>query len=326
MQLDHTNNEARESPAFSYASFDNVDDFVDFERERGWSVDSTQISPGAYQLDIGVFFSPNISVSRMTTRQALSDRFVVPDDAVMFSLGRKSGTEIWNGKRVPPGMMNLCFPGIEHRATLPAGWGDYEITVSRRYARQIDLFPDSFYDRTPLLEHACLPLANAPARRLVARLDTHFEHARHGHVNQPDPASTTDISETIALDLMEVVDAGTGAGIRHRLTSARRSDLVDKATDCIDAKLASRLSIQSLCRELGVSARVLNYAFKDNLGVSPYRYILSRKLHAVRQQLRDSDEPIVEIIARFGFETPSRFARQYARLFGERPSTTRYGI
>ena len=66
------------------------------------------------------------------------------------------------------------------------------------------------------------------------------------------------------------------------------------------------------------------YACRDSLGMSPYQYILTQKLHAVRRQLKLFELSVTEACILYGFNTPSRFARQYSRLFGELPSATRY--
>ena len=41
------------------------------------------------------------------------------------------------------------------------------------------------------------------------------------------------------------------------------------------------------------------------------------------ERLKSDDASVTEICFSHGFYTPSRFAQQYARLFGELPSETR---
>lgn len=89
------------------------------------------------------------------------------------------------------------------------------------------------------------------------------------------------------------------------------------------ANLKSDFTVDQISQSLGVSHRVLNYAFQDNIGVSPYQYLLTEKLHAVRRKLKSSDASVTEACFDYGFLTPSRFTRQYKRLFGELPSETR---
>jgi AraC family ethanolamine operon transcriptional activator len=101
--------------------------------------------------------------------------------------------------------------------------------------------------------------------------------------------------------------------------------LVKKGIDLISSRPTGDFSVDDVARALDVSYRTLHYAFKDQLGTSPYQYLLTQRLHAVRRILKSSDLSVTEACVAYGFNTPSRFSRQYARLFGELPSETKYG-
>ncbi len=91
------------------------------------------------------------------------------------------------------------------------------------------------------------------------------------------------------------------------------------------ADLAHRVSIEALCRRIGVSRRNLFYAFDEVLGLSPSRYRQTLRLNAVRRAIKARSHgavPIAEIAWTAGFAHPSRFAAEYRRLFGERPCET----
>jgi AraC family ethanolamine operon transcriptional activator len=71
-----------------------------------------------------------------------------------------------------------------------------------------------------------------------------------------------------------------------------------------------------------------SFAFLEYYGVPPHRYITLRRLHQVREALRQADPDettVTKIAARFGFWQFGRFAGQYRRLFGELPSLTLAG-
>ena len=75
----------------------------------------------------------------------------------------------------------------------------------------------------------------------------------------------------------------------------------------------------------GVSRRSLQYAFEEVLGVSPLTYLRAQRLNAVRRAIKtaETDTPVMEIAARWGFWHPSYFTASYKKLFGELPSATR---
>jgi AraC family ethanolamine operon transcriptional activator len=73
-----------------------------------------------------------------------------------------------------------------------------------------------------------------------------------------------------------------------------------------------------------VSRRTLQYSFQDVLQMSPVAYLRALRLNGVRRDLQAAgDAPVGDVAARWGFWHLSRFAADYRRLFGERPSDTR---
>jgi AraC family ethanolamine operon transcriptional activator len=122
---------------------------------------------------------------------------------------------------------------------------------------------------------------------------------------------------------MEVIDTGLGARGSPSLRSTRRPDLVRRARDYVATHPTMDLSTEDLAGVLGVSYRVLHYAFQDSMGTSPYRYVLTQRLHSVRRLLKTGDVAVGNASALYGFEEPSRFTKQYKHLFGELPSETR---
>jgi transcriptional regulator GlxA family with amidase domain len=85
------------------------------------------------------------------------------------------------------------------------------------------------------------------------------------------------------------------------------------------------LYIPELCAAIGVSDRTLRVCCQEQLGMSPKRYLLLRRMHLARRALRDSAPAmttVTEIATQFGFWQFGRFAGEYKSLFGEAPSIT----
>jgi AraC family ethanolamine operon transcriptional activator len=135
--------------------------------------------------------------------------------------------------------------------------------------------------------------------------------------------SVSEIYNIILHGLQGVIDVGLATNGTISLRPTRRPDLVAQATDLMSASAKLDLTADEIAQTLGVSYRVLAYAFQDTLGVSPYQYLMTEKLHAVRRVLKTSDSSIAEASKSYGFSVPSRFTGQYRRLFGELPSETR---
>jgi AraC-like DNA-binding protein len=85
------------------------------------------------------------------------------------------------------------------------------------------------------------------------------------------------------------------------------------------------LPMSELCALIGVNDRTLRSCCAEFLGISPSRYVLLRRLQAVRIALRDADpatSSVAEIASGCGFTELGRFAGAYRNAFGESPSTT----
>jgi AraC-like DNA-binding protein len=86
-----------------------------------------------------------------------------------------------------------------------------------------------------------------------------------------------------------------------------------------------QLHLPELCALIAVSERTLRSCCTEFLGISPSRYMLLRRLQAVRIALRDADPAtanVAEIANGCGFTELGRFAGAYRTAFGEAPSTT----
>jgi AraC family ethanolamine operon transcriptional activator len=114
---------------------------------------------------------------------------------------------------------------------------------------------------------------------------------------------------------------------RNGLSSLqRRSRLVRKAETYVVAHLDESVRMQKLCREVGASARSLEYAFQAVYGTGAMRYLRTVRLNEVRKALLRADgsarATVTAAAMDWGFWHLGEFAAAYRRLFGELPSET----
>jgi AraC-like DNA-binding protein len=83
--------------------------------------------------------------------------------------------------------------------------------------------------------------------------------------------------------------------------------------------------VVDLCRVTGVSIRSLEYVFREAYDLTPSSFLQAARLTRVRLDLARAEpegDTVTQVAVRWGFEDPGRFARAYARRYGELPSVT----
>lgn len=304
-------------------SFDDADLFYEWEKRLGLDVDSTQLSAGANEIRFDHFVLPGLLVSHFCSKQSMRDVFAVPDGSVILLFKREKLPVVWCGRHVPPTLLPVVRSGRENWCLLPAGLDAYEFIISEDLIRETEIFPPRFFAETTDLDRAFVPLTEPITGKFLRGMDSFFDQARRVNGSPAPGVHQARFFDFIIDGLQRVIDAGVAARGPSRLRNGRRFDLVQKGRDFVSAHRAADLSADDMARALGVSYRVLNYAFRDCLGMSPYRYILTEKLHSARRELKLSGARVVDVCFDHGFSSPSRFASQYSRLFGELPSQTR---
>lgn len=83
--------------------------------------------------------------------------------------------------------------------------------------------------------------------------------------------------------------------------------------------------IETLAREMGMSARVLQRRFKQQTGLSVFDYLRQRRLVAACEWLENTDLSIGEVAHRSGFNHVSNFTTAFKRRYGQTPASWRQG-
>jgi AraC-like DNA-binding protein len=107
----------------------------------------------------------------------------------------------------------------------------------------------------------------------------------------------------------------------QRIQAVQSRDVVHECIEYADA-VGRRPSIPELCTIACVSERRLRTAFHDVFGVAPNAFFRTRYLSHARDRLLIGVQSVTEVASDLGFEHLGRFARQYARTYGEHPRET----
>lgn len=101
----------------------------------------------------------------------------------------------------------------------------------------------------------------------------------------------------------------------------QKSSLVLRALSYIEENLLTLRDLDEVCRELYVSKSHLHHLFIAQMGVSPKKYIITKRLELARREL-SMGEKATDVYAVCGFADYSAFFRAYKKQFGYSPAET----
>ncbi|WP_189350371.1 MULTISPECIES: helix-turn-helix domain-containing protein [unclassified Mesorhizobium] len=125
-----------------------------------------------------------------------------------------------------------------------------------------------------------------------------------------------------------VADAFAGADSRETGTAGSASHHFRQASaaeDFIRTHIREDIPIVRLCKEIGVSRRQLEYAFRTTFAVTPLEFIRALRLNEARRLLttaRANGLSVTTIAMDVGVNHLGRFAANYRLFFGESPKET----
>ncbi len=102
-----------------------------------------------------------------------------------------------------------------------------------------------------------------------------------------------------------------------------QSDRLASLAAWIEEHLTSTLDVEALAARAAMSPRSLHRHMKEELGVSPAKFVESIRLDAVRRWLEDRNMDITTAASRAGFSGADHLIRAFSRRFGVTPAAYR---
>lgn len=265
---------------------------------------------------------------------------VVELDGVALMFGREGAGTVYSGVGLP-GFFNIFLPLSRHECTVlggkrfdrrligwmvpeamfhidasqPASWMTVAMSCELvlRWAQQHeDEFDLSILSRNLV----CVAQQDlAPLIWLALRL-LRIDHCapQDLHVPAAERAAQAELMALVFRNLLPVTLAP-----RHHVG---HQQILRRALELLEVTPDAPLHMSDLCQACSTSERTLRNLFTRYLGMSPHRYLMQHRLHAIRRAIlhAQANETLTEICARFGVWDFGRFAGLYRLYFGELPS------
>ena len=105
--------------------------------------------------------------------------------------------------------------------------------------------------------------------------------------------------------------------------SADQKEVADKTYQLIMCNLERHLTIVEMARNLHVSPTQVKVCFRKVYGVPVFTFARKRRMEMAAKLLAETDESILEIAGRIGYENGSKFARAFRDVMGISPGRYR---
>lgn len=164
-----------------------------------------------------------------------------------------------------------------------------------------------------------LPLLNGAQDAVLAHLARLASAAVH-----PDGAATSLLLDALLQAVHQHLQSRYG-GMPVRPDGARGLARWQEARvkEYMEAHLQHNISLLELAALCQLSVSWFGRAFKHSTGMTPHRWLLTRRIARARALLQDSPGSITEIAHRCGFADHSHFTREFRRFEGMPPAAWR---
>ncbi|EUJ26360.1 AraC family transcriptional regulator [Listeria floridensis FSL S10-1187] len=98
---------------------------------------------------------------------------------------------------------------------------------------------------------------------------------------------------------------------------------MNRAIEYMEDNLMEELSIEWIAKEAAASSYHFQRSFYMLTGITVAEYIRRRRLSLAAQDLLITDEKIITLAYKYGYETPEAFTKAFKRLYGITPSGAR---
>jgi AraC family transcriptional regulator len=98
---------------------------------------------------------------------------------------------------------------------------------------------------------------------------------------------------------------------------------MNQAIDYLESVMGEEISLEKAARQSGYSLRDFQQIFAFLTNTTIGMYIRKRKLSLAANDIMVSDEKIIDIAFKYGYESPTAFSRAFSQLFGVSPSSAR---
>jgi len=291
-------------------------------------IEIEQMKPGPFQAKLTAMPLPQSELMVGQLNQSYRLKGSYPKDVSLFSFWLP-GTEAMSVRGVDFDPLNTLTFGQNGAETEMLGhnfnhYGTFAIAQSRflELAESVyELNPD-IINAEVLIFDGCQTGLNR-LRQTVKEIHQCAMDSRHFGLS---PHLIHDAESKLTEAFLQILqDQGNQNQRTITPTAKHRRKILRKVNEYIHLHSCDSCSLSQLCQIAGTSKRALQYAFQEAYDMTPMTYLKIHRLNQARRELLQSQPEltsVTDIAYRYGCSHLGRFASEYAKHFGEKPSET----
>ncbi len=303
--------------------FTSADELTEANRQAGWRIEYRQLMPGVFSSEYAVRGCTDFLVIRERFHSSLEICGEPPQDVMTGIItGNPDKGGKMNGEDVGERRFFIMLPGSELDVSILGGIEAYSfffpIPQFFEAARQAKI--------SSLIECRGQVLSFQAKASQLKELRRVMSACVAEDTQSADNLAWQTLASNLAMNLVTLIShAADGSQGLESYRCDMKKMLLRRAREYIEAHIQHPIIMADVCSHAGVGVRTLQRLFQRELNISPTRYILARRLAAVRRRL-SLRGPVAYGVTRValdhGFVHLGRFAGEYRRYFGETPSAT----
>jgi AraC-like DNA-binding protein len=123
--------------------------------------------------------------------------------------------------------------------------------------------------------------------------------------------------------LQRLIEGDPSRAVRCAARGGLAPGALRRVREVIETRLAQNFELGKLAAIAGLSDSHFSRAFKQSVGVPPYRYLVQRRIAVAMELIRQSRRSLTDIALEVGFCDQSHFTRMFSQLEGESPGAYR---
>jgi len=148
-------------------------------------------------------------------------------------------------------------------------------------------------------------------------------------IENPGWNSKLYVETLLTLLLSQLVRCASNLGRQHQLIYTKGGLpgwRLKRALELLEGDLCEAPSLTEMAHHLQLHPTSLCRAFKQSMGVTPHRYMLSHRIKCAKEMMGDRNRTLTEIAVDCGFNSSSQFSLVFKRIVGMPPRQYRRSL